>query len=148
MHLAHTLASATSGRLDENGIPDSLRKGARLLDGLNGAVAARNGGDTCSLHGLLGIALLAHRIDNLGGRTYEHQIVVGTGACKFGVLGQKAITGMNRFTSARDCSTDDASIVEIALGRRSRSDANALVSLKDSCSIRIRLGIRNAAFHA
>ena len=102
----------------------------------------------CLLYTSLGIALLAHRIDNLGSGTYEHQIIVGTGTCKFGVLGQKAVTGMDRFASTRDCSTDDASIVEIALGGRSRSNANALVSLKDSCSIRIRLGIRNAALHA
>ena len=148
MHLAHTLAAAASRCLDEDRVPNGVSKGTRLLNGFNRAVASRNGGDACSLHGLFGVALLAHRIDNLGSGTDEHKVVIGTGTCKFGVLGQKAITGMDRFASARDRSTDDASIIEITLCGRGRSDANALVSFANSGSIRIRLGIGDAAFHA
>ena len=98
--LAHALAAAAGARLDEHGVADLLGKLGGLLDGLDGAVRAGYGGNARRLHGLLGVALLAHAVDNVGIGADKREAVLQALARKLGVLGQEAVAGVHGLAPA------------------------------------------------
>ena len=84
--LAHALAATAGRRLDKQGIPDLVGNLESLLERLDLAGAAGNAGHACGDHGLLGVGLLAHAVDDIGGGTDEDKVVVSASAGKVGVL--------------------------------------------------------------
>ena len=93
--LAHTLAAATGGCLDQHGIAHCLCEGARFLDGIDGAVGSGHGGNAHGRHGLAGNRLVAHLLDAFGRRADPDDVVLDAHACEIGILGQEAVAGMD-----------------------------------------------------
>src|SRR5262249_46298703 len=74
-----------------------------------------------------GLDLVAHHADVLGARTDEGDAVLGQDLGEAGVLGKEAIARMHRFRPGDLAGRNDRRNVEIAVARRWRADADALV---------------------
>lgn len=137
MHFAHALAAAAGRRLDENGVSHGLGERTRLFDGFDDAVGTGNGGDAAMLHGVARGGFVAHRIDAVGRRADEDDAVVGARTGEVGILGEEAVSGMDRLCARVDRGRDDGRHDQVALVGGSRTDADLLVGIAH----RIRVGV-------
>ena len=146
--LAHALATAAGRGLDEDGVADLVGKGTGLLDGLDRAVASGHRGNPELLHRGLGGRLVAERVDALGRRSDEDDVVVGTGAGKVGVLGEETVARMDGLRTSNLGRCDDVGGVEIRERRRGRTDADAFVGHLNGTRVLVGLGIHDDALDA
>lgn len=146
--LAHALTTATSRCLDEHGVADFVGKRACLLDGIDGAIAAGHRGDAKLLHRRLCRRLVAERIDALGRRADEDDVVIGTGTGEIGVLRKEAIARMDGLRTGDLGGRDDIGDVEVRERGRRRADADALVCHLDSARVTICLRVHDDALDA
>ena len=109
------------------GKPIALRDRHRVVVGADRAVGAGHHGNAELLGGLLGLDLVAHQADVLGLRPDEMQIVLGEDLGEAGVFRQKAVAGMHRVGAGDLAGREQRGHVEIAVLRRRRADADALV---------------------
>ena len=109
------------------GKPIALRDRHRVVVGADRAVGAGHHGNAELLGGLLGLDLVAHQADVLGLRADEMQIVLGEDFGEAGVFRQKAVAGMHRVGAGDLAGREQRRHVEIAVLRRRRADADALV---------------------
>ena len=93
----------------------------------DGAVRARHDRDAEALGRLLGLDLVAHDADVLGRRADEGDAVLLQDLGEARVLRQEAVAGMDGVGAGDLAGGEQARDVEIALGRRRRADADALV---------------------
>jgi hypothetical protein len=127
--LAHPLAAAACDRLDQHRIADPLGLGRQPLRRLILTQIARRGGDARGVHQLLRRVLETHRADRVRLRPDPDQPGGDHGLGEFGVLGQEAVTRMDRLRAGRLRRRDDLLAHQVALARRRRPDMHRLVRL-------------------
>ena len=113
--------------LTSTGKPISLRDRQRLLVGGDAAVGARHHRDAEPLGGALGLDLVAHQADVLGLRADEMDVVLVEDFGEARVLRQEAVARMHRVGAGDLAGGEQRRDVEIAVARRRRADADALV---------------------
>ena len=91
------------------------------------AVRAGHDRNAEALGGALGLDLVAHDADMVAGRADEGDVVRGQDVGELGVLRQEAVARMHRVGAGDLAGGDDLVDVEIAVARRRRADADALV---------------------
>ena len=104
------------------------------------------------LGGALGLDLVAHDADVLGLGADELHVVVGEDFGKAGVLRQEAVAGMHGVGAGDLAGGENIGDVEIAVFRRRRADADALVGKTHVHGVGVGGGMhgdgRNAEFLA
>lgn len=123
----HAASAAASCRLHQHREADLLCDHHRLLGIGDGAVGSGNDGNAEPLCGLLGLDLVAHQADVLGLGADEIQIVLGKDFGEAGVFRQEAVAGMHRVRAGNLAGREQRRHIEIAVLRRRRTDADALV---------------------
>ena len=124
----HAASAAAGRRLDQHRKADRLaRSRIASSSGVDRAVGAGHHRNAEPLGGLLGLDLVAHQADVLGRRADEMQIVLGEDFGEAGVLRQEAVAGMHGVGAGDLAGGEQRGDVEIAVLRRRRADADALV---------------------
>ncbi len=121
-------APAAAGRgLDQHRKADVARDRGRLLVGADAAVGARHHRNAEPLGGALGLDLVAHQPDmrRLGADEMDVVLLQDLGEAR--VLGQEAVARMHRVGAGDLAGGEQRRNVEIAVARRRRTDADALV---------------------
>ena len=129
VHDADALAAAPCRRLDHDRQahgPRDLCGGVGVGHHSRGARRDRHAGGG---HGGARHGLVAHRLDRLGARPDEGEVVVGAQAREGGALGQKAVAGVNGVGAVRDGGHDEVLHDEIALRGGRRAYADGLVGV-------------------
>ena len=144
----HAPPAAAGRRLDQHGKADRLGRGHGLLDGGHPAVRARHHGYARLGRGLLGADLVAHHPDVLGTRADEGQAVRLDDLGELGVLAEEAVARVHRLRPGDLGRGDDRGHVQIALGRRRRADAHALVGHAHPHARGVRLRVHGHGGHA
>ncbi|TPW02406.1 MAG: choline dehydrogenase [bacterium] len=137
----HAASAAAGGGFDDQGEADGLRGRDGVLDGLDLAGRARNAGDAGFKDSLFGGDLVAHDPDVLGLGPDEGHAVGFDDLGEAGVLGQEAVAGVDGLGAGDLGSSDDRRDIEVALGRRSRPDTDALVGQPDPHGTAVRFGV-------
>ena len=127
----HAAAAAAGGGLHQHRKADLARDRDGVLVGGDAAVGARHAGNAERLGGALGLDLVAHLADVLGLGADEVDAVLGQDFGKAGVLGEKAVAGMHGVGAGDFAGGEERRDVEIAVLRRRRADADALVGEPD-----------------
>jgi len=86
-------------------------------------------------------ALVAHSIDGGRRRADEAQPGRGAGAGKVGVLGQKAVAGVERVGPGAGGGAEDGRDVEVGVGRRGGADAHSGVGGADVGAVGVGVGV-------
>ena len=125
---AHAATTTATGGLDDHRIADFAADAQALgLVIRQGAVGARHGGDTGLLHGVLGGHLVAHQANHVGGGADEGESGLLHLLGEVGVLGEKAVAGVDGGGAGDFRGTDDGRDVQVGLGRGGRADAHRFV---------------------
>ncbi len=139
-HDAHPAPAAAAARLEDDRVADALRltRCVRRVLEHAGARQQRQAEP-------LGVAargdLVAPRAHRLGRRSDERDPALGADARELGVLGEKAVAGMDRVGGRDLRRADDGRHVEVALGGRVRADAHRLVGEAHVQRARVDLGV-------
>ena len=122
----HAATATAAGGLDDHGQADALHGFFRLPVGFDDGRAGnhRNAG---RLHGLAGGHLVAHGAHDLGLRANPVQAALLHHLGELGVLGQKAVAGVDGVRAGDLGGADERGNIEVALPRRRRADADLLV---------------------
>ena len=123
----HAASAAAGRRLHQHRKADRFGDRHRVVVGGDAAVGAGHHGNAEPLGGLLGLDLVAHQADVLGLRADEFQIVLGKDFGEAGVLRQEPVAGMHGVGAGDLAGGEQRGDVEIAVLRRRRPDADALV---------------------
>ena len=126
LDLADAAAATTRAGLDEHGAPDAARLALRLLGGLQ-QVAPGDHGHARSLRGAAGGVLIAHAVDDLGGRTDERKAALLALAHEARVLREEPVAGMDRLGARLHGGGQDRILVEVALRETRAADAVGLI---------------------
>ena len=127
----HAAPAAARRRLDQHGIADLGGDLQRLGLVADRAVGAGHAGDAEPRRRALGLDLVAHQADVLGLRADEGDAVLGENLGEARVLGEEAVAGMHRVGAGDLAGGEQGGDVEIAVARRRRADADALVGELD-----------------
>ena len=138
---AHPLAAAARRRLDHHRIAQRFGRGNEGCVALVAAVEAGQHGHTEALGQRAGSTLVAHRGDGLGRWADEGQPGVGAGTGEIGVLGQKAVAGMDGVRSGALGGVKDGGDVEIGAGRRGRAKTHGGIGLFHVSAAGVGVGI-------
>ena len=138
---AHALATTTGAGLDQHRVADGI--GLLLQQGgvLAVAVVARRERHARRAHQRLGRALGAHRFDGLGRRADEGDPGLRTVAGEAGVLGQKAVAGVDGLGTAGMGGGNDRLATQVAFGGRGRADVHGFIGQAHMAGIGIGIGI-------
>ena len=123
----HPAPAAAAGGLDDDGIADLGGDPARFFRIADGAIAAGHQRQAELARGALGLDLVAHRADMFGLRADPGDAVRLDDFGELRILAQEAITGVNRIGMGNFGCSDDRGDVEIAVGRRRRTDADSVI---------------------
>ncbi len=123
----HAAAAAAGRRLHQHGKADLAGDRERLGLGRDAALRSRHHRDAEPLRGALGLDLVAHQADVLGLRPDEMDVVLDQDLGEAGVLGEKAVAGMHGVGAGDLAGREQGGNVEVAVARRRRPDAHALV---------------------
>ena len=139
VHDAHAAPAAAAGRLDDHRIADRARDPDDFLRIFGqrafGAGHARHAGLG---HRDLGADLVAHQPDRFGLRADEHEARALDLVGEVGVLGQEAVTRMDRLRVGDFRRGDDRRNVQVALRRRRRADAHRFIGERDVLGVAVR----------
>ena len=123
----HAAPAAAGRRLDDDRIADLGGDPRRLALVMHRAARARDDRNAETFRRLLRLDLVAHDADVVAGRADEGDVVRGEDVGEARVLGEEAVARMHGVGAGDLAGRDDARNVEVALGRRRRPDADALV---------------------
>ena len=123
----HAAAAAAGRRLDDHRIADFGGDALGFLLVGDGAVGAGHDRNAEPLGGALGLDLVAHDADMVAGGADEGDVVGGEDVGELGILRQEAVARMHGVRAGDLAGRDDLVDVEIAVARRRRADAHALV---------------------
>ena len=126
--------------LDHYGIAELAGNPDRVGDGLDGALGVRRHRHVSLAGELLGLDLVAEQLHVLDSRADELDLAVATDLGKVGVLGQEAVARVNGLDVGNLSGGDDARDVEVAFGRRARSDTDPLVGKMEIARRGVGLG--------
>ena len=135
----HAPASAAGRCLDQDRIADRIGGRLQRLGTLILAVIARHDRDAGGFHQRLGCRFRTHQADGRGRRADENQSRFGAGLREIGILGEKAVTRMDRLGASRARRIDDRLDMKVAVLRRRRADEDGLVGEVDVHGIAIGL---------
>src|SRR5436190_2552891 len=123
----HASPTAAGRRLDQHRIADISGGAAGLADVVD--TAFRSGNDRYAefLGGSLGFDLIAHDADMGRGGADELDFVLFEDLGEAGIFGEEAIARMHRFGAGDLAGRHDRGNIEIAVARRRRADAHALI---------------------
>ncbi len=130
-HDLHALAAAAGGSLDDHRKADLLADPLGLLIIGDPAFGAGHARDTEALGGALGLDLVAHAADMLRLGADEGDVVLVEDLGEARILREKAVAGMHRVGAGDLAGGDQGGNVEIAVARRGRADADALIGEAD-----------------
>ncbi len=123
----HAAPAAASGGLDDHRIANVLGDQFGFANLRNSTLRTGNHRNTQCLGCTLGLDLVAHHPDVLGAGPDELDPVLVKDLGEFGVLRQKSVTRMDGICPGDFAGRDDRRNVEIAVARRRRANAHALV---------------------
>ena len=103
---AHAPAAAAGRGLEEHGIAELVRRGARLGCGRR-PLGTRDERDARRAHLGLRVCLVAHPRHHVRRRADEDEVVVLAREDELGVLGEEAVAGMHRLAAGRRRRGDD-----------------------------------------
>ena len=125
------LAAAAGRGLDRDRPADLVAETEHVLDRLDRRGRARHDRDACGLHRLPGSGLRAHHLDRLRRRADPDESGCLARAREARVLGEEAVTGVNRFRPGARRRVEQPHLVEVAIGRGAGSDQKGLVCRGD-----------------
>ncbi len=137
---AHAAPATSGDRLDHDRIADLARSLPCLGQRRHDTLRARQERNTRGLHDFAGLRLVAHLLDDIGRRADERDADLFADFREVGVLGEKAISRVDRVTTGDQRRRDDRGDVVVRLRRRRRSDADRFIRKAH----RERIGIRFA----
>ena len=139
---AHTASAAAGGGLQNDGEAEADGLFQRVVGVPQRLGAAGDDGHAALDGDLLGAELIAHLGQHIGGRAHEQDAVFLARPGKIGVLGQKAVAGMDGGDAPAAGKADDAGDVQIsAQGRLLLTHQIRLVRLGAEQRIGILVGI-------
>jgi hypothetical protein len=144
----HALAAASRGRLDQHRVADAIGFLLERRGVLRGAVIAGHQRHAGLFHQRLCGALRSHRLDRASRRTDEHHPGLPASLRKLRVLGQEAVTGMDRLRAAFPPGLEDAVRAQIRFARMRRSDQVGLVAACHVQRVCVRLRINGDSAYA
>ena len=124
---AHALAATAGTRLDHHRIADligDLHGMGRIFDHTE---ITRDGRDMGGIGEFLGFDLVTHGLNGLRVRTDENDTCLLECFRECGTLGEKAITGVNRFRAGLFAGVNDLVDHQIGLRRRCSADEHGLI---------------------
>src|SRR5690606_4998847 len=107
----------------------------------DGTVGARHRGDTRLAHHVDGGDLVSHQADGLGAGTNEHEAALLYLFGKVGILGQKAVAGVNGHRIGDFRGADDGGHVEVTERGVGRADTHRLVGQADVHQVSVGTGV-------
>ncbi len=140
-HDGHPDASPASRGLDDHGITEVASDGCCLRRRGDALGAARDDGNAGLHHLPPGGRLVAHEFQHPARRPYEPDPFPFAGGGEARVLGQEAVTGMDRVGAASLGGIDDLLSGQVALRSRRRPDEERLVGVLGEEGVLVRLGI-------
>jgi hypothetical protein len=144
----HALAAASRGRLDQHRVADAIGFLLERRGILRGAVIAGHQRHAGFFHQRLCAAFRSHRLDRISRRTDEHHPGLPTSLRKLRVLGQEAVTGMDRLYAAFLRGLEDAVRAQIGFARMRGSDQAGLVAARHVQRACVRLRINGDSANA
>jgi len=135
VHLVHALAAAARAGLEQHRVADLSDGRDQLGVGEPGAVGAGDDRHAGLGDGLLGADLVAHGLDGRGGRTDERDPRGGARCGERGVLGEEAVSGVDRLGAG------GAGSVEHVVDREVAADADGDVGGDDVRRARVGVGV-------
>jgi hypothetical protein len=144
----HAAPAAAGRRLDEHRIADVIGDLSGLGDVADRALRARYDRQPEGLGGALGLDLVAHDPQMLGRGADEGDVMLAENFGKAGILGEKAVTGMDGVGAGDLAGCDQRGDVEIALGGRWRSDAHAFIGQADVHGVFVGRGMNGHGLDA
>ncbi len=141
LHQAHAATAAASGGLHHHRVADAVR--FVLEDGgiLVVAVVAGHDSDASGGHALPRTRFVAHGIDRRGRRTDEHETGGGNCGGKLGVLGEKAVTRMNRVRARRARRCEQLVDAQVAVRRREAAERHGIVASSNVHAVPVGVGV-------
>ena len=130
---AHAAAAAAEAGLDDDRKSDVFRRRPHLLEIRDGLLRPGHRRHLCITRQVLRGDLVAERVELFGSRADEREARGGAGAGKLGVLGEKAVAGMNRVHAVAQRHVDDRGDVQVRpyrLAALRRPDHERLVRLE------------------
>ncbi len=121
------LAPASRGRLDHERPPELRPEAQNLLGRGDRCDRSRNDGDAGPLDALARGRLRAHQLDRFRRRADPDEPGPGDCTGKWGVLGEKPVSGVNGLGAGPLGDLDDPLLLEVTLGRRPGADQVRLV---------------------
>ena len=126
---ADASAAATIGALEHHGVTSGGDEGLDLFARGHGLGDARDRSYAARLGYAAGFDLVAQSIDDGRRGTEPRDTGILDGACKLGVLRQKAVAGMNRIRTRLQCDCEDLLTVQICRRRVVATQGQGLVGL-------------------
>src|ERR1700722_20945504 len=127
----HTAAAPAGGGLDDDRIADLVGDLARLGFVPNAGLGSRDARQPQTLSSAFGLDLVAHQADVFGLGADECDLVLIENIRETRVLGEKTVARMNGVSASDLACRDNRRNVEIAVARRRRPDAYALIGQLD-----------------
>src|SRR5215831_9006976 len=145
---AHAASTAARRRLDDDGIPDVLRRLEGLVFALDGSVAARQNRHARLAHHAARTRLVGHEPNHQRIGSDELDVARRADFREVRALRQETITGVNRVGAGHLGRADDGGDVEIAVGAPRRADADVFVRKLDVERVFVGLGVHRDGLDA
>ena len=145
---AHTLATASGDRLDQDRPPDGSSFAGETCFGLVLAEISGRGGHACLVHQPLGRVLAPHGSNRGGRRAHPNQAGGNDRFGKISVLRKEAIPRVYGFSARLLGGLEDSVLRKIAVLRRRGPDGDGRVRLAYMRGGGIRLGVNRYRAHA
>ncbi len=141
LDLAHALATAAGAGLDQHRVADAVGLCAQERGVLLVAVVARGQRHAGLGHQRLGRALVAHRADGAGRRADEGDAGRRAGIGEVGILGQEAVTGVDRLRAGQACGIEQGITAQVALTCGGRTNVDGFVGQPHVARVAVSIGI-------
>ena len=138
---AHPATAAAGRGLDDHRIADRAGDLERRVDAAHGSVAPRQDGHARLFHHFFGLSLVAHCADGRRRRADELDLALPADFGEIGVLGQEAVTGVDRLGVGDLGRRDDLRDVAIALRAGGGADADVFVGVAHVQAVAVGLAI-------
>ena len=143
----HAFPATARGGLEHQREADITRSGRCIL-AAGYRVRAGDDRHAGSPHELAGACLVSHRLDRLRRRADEDEPCFAHGAGETRVLGQKAVSRVDRLHARLPGGSDQFASIQIAFGRPGGPDRNGQISLQHVRRQTIRLRVDRHGFDA
>ena len=142
VHYTHAAPAAAARRFDDHRVAHRLGNALDLYRVFRQfPFRSRHAGHARTDHGLLGRHLIAHDADGLRGWPDELEAAFLNALGKIGVFAQETIAGVDGLCIGHLGGRNNRRHIEVAQGRRRRSNANRFFSQLDVLGLAVRLGI-------